>query len=454
MRGPFRFAMTAVLVLAGVLLPPSPQRPVRAAASRPNVLLIVTDDQRLEGTLGVMPKTMAVFRGGGTEFTQGYVTTPLCCPSRGTIFTGRYAHNHGITVNGDATQRLDHPATIQRYLHDAGYRTAIVGKLLNTWRLGDDPPYFDRWAIFKDGYFGSYFNVDGTVQQLKGYSTDVVARRSVGLLRSFEATDAQPWFLYVAVHAPHKSYSPPARYSEAPLPAWTPLPSVGEADRSDKPPWVRWWSWDAPRARPVRDAQLRTMMAVDDLVGRLFSEMQALGESDTLAVYLSDNGYHWGEHGVGDWKRMPYTESIRVPFFVRWPGHVPAGVTDDRFVANVDLLPTILDAAALSPDLVHPLDGRSLLDPGVRDRLFLEYFRSPDGPSTRTWASIRTEGFQYVEWYDDSGVLIFREYYDLVSDPYQLVNLLGDGRPGNDPDTSGLAAQVAAGRVCAGAACP
>ena len=119
-------------------------------------------------------------------------------------------------------------------------------------------------------------------------------------------------------------------------------------------------------------------MSVDDMVQRIFDELDAMGEtSDTLAIFTSDNGYLWGEHRIGEEKRFPYTESVGVPFLMRWPGHVSAGAVDDRLAANVDILPTILDAAGVVPALLYPLDGRSLLTSTSRHRQLLEYWKSP-----------------------------------------------------------------------------
>ena len=127
---------------------------------------------------------------------------------------------------------------------------------------------------------------------------------------------------------------------------------------------------------------------------------------------------------------------------------------DDRLIANVDILPTILDATGVDPTLRHPLDGRSALVASTRHRLLLEYWRSSDSPTVPGWASIRRPGFQYIEWYGDEGSVTFREYYDLVKDPYELRNLLHDGTTGDDPNVSRLSARLAKDRVCVGDACP
>ena len=131
-----RFAVAALLV-AAVLAVPTPL--TRAQEERPNILVIITDDQR--ASMSFMPQTVEWLQRGGTRFSRAFATTPLCCPSRASIFTGQYAHNHGVRLNHDA-EKLNQEETIQRYLQDAGYRTAIVGKYLNEWDLSRDPPYF------------------------------------------------------------------------------------------------------------------------------------------------------------------------------------------------------------------------------------------------------------------------------------------------------------------------
>lgn len=425
----------------------------------PNILLIVTDDQRADGTMEVMPKTRYWFEQGGTRFSNGFATTTLCCPGRGSIFTGRYAHNHGIRTNGgwDVVQRLDQSSTLQRYLQQAGYRTGLFGKYFYSWNLSVPPPYVDDWALFRGGYQNAFFSVNGTGQRVP-YSTDFISERAVHFLQDTEAQDQEPWFMYVGTQAPHLVPQPEAAYAQAPVPPWAGDPAVFEVDRTDKPPWVGAYNPSYgdtfPGVLGIRQQQLRTLMSVDDLVGTTFDTLTALGEDqNTLAFFLSDNGYMWGDHGLGAEKRFPYTPSVQIPFFMRWPGHVAPGATDARLVANVDVVPTVLGAAGLSSDPAFPLDGRSLLAPQARDRLLLEYWRSPDG-GPPGWASVRTTTYQYIEWYsDESGALAFQEYYDLIADPWQLQNLLADADPANDPDVAALSALLATDRVCAGRAC-
>ena len=188
-------------------------------------------------------------------------------------------------------------------------------------------------------------------------------------------------------------------------------------------------------AAKVRTGQLRTLLSVDDMVDRVMRRLQDTGELEhTLVFFLSDNGYAWGEHGrIG--KFTPYTESIKVPFLVRWPGRLPAGTVDDRLVATVDITPTVLEAAGVRPEAGVPVDGRSLLDGRRRERLLAEYWQDQaNAPGIRDWAALRTAGWQYIENYDQPGSPgTFREY--LRPDPRP-----GDGaeparrrRPGQRP---------------------
>jgi arylsulfatase A-like enzyme len=421
-----------------------------SAQSAPNILVIVTDDQRA-GTLGVMPDTKRVFFHGGRTFSPAFVTTPLCCPSRASIFTGLFAHNHGIKTNG--TSNLPQERTMQRYLQESGYRTAILGKYLNSWPLDRDPPHFDRWALVRpDSYWNGDFNVDSRLTTLPGYVTDILASRSVRILSAFDRSDdAAPWFMYVATTAPHPPVIPEPRYADTAVPAWHPSPAVLESDRSDKPPWVRAQTARLDQVRDFRKRQLQTLMSVDDLVGKIFDRLGSLGERRrTLAIFLSDNGVYWGEHGLRE-KGLPYTQDVAVPFALRWPGHVDPGTTDRRNATNVDIAPTVLAAAGVAPS--QPMDGRSLLDSWSRPRVFTEHWGHLDHQPN--WAAVRTDRVQYVEYYsDDFSKIVFREYYRLGRDPWELRNLLHDGVPSNNPDTSQLHAWISQYRSCSGSSCP
>ena len=420
-----------------------------AATSQPNILVIVTDDQRAD-TMWALPRTRKIFGRGGTRFPYAFDTTPVCCPSRSSIFTGQYAHNHGVKRN-DAGDNFPADRSIQRYLQEAGYRTAIVGKYLG-WNL-NDPPYWDRWTVLRPpGYYDVRFNVDGAQRTIAQYTTTFLEQQAKKYLAETEKQDDQPWFLYVAPNAPHPPSTALPRYRHAWVRPFKRTPGFREKDRSDKPPYVQEKHVGEQRVSRFYRRQMRALMPVDDLVSGVFQTLSEQGERrSTLAIYISDNGYMWGEHGLLN-KRFPYTESIKAPLYARWPGHIAEGVTDERIVANIDLMPTILEAAGLEADF-EP-DGRSFLGFDARDRILNEYFADIDRIEIPTWASTRTYAYQYIEYYDHEGNLKFQEYYDLEEDPHQLQNTLTPWLGVAAPGTEELHEQLQADRECAGSGCP
>ncbi len=430
--------------------------------ARPNVLIVITDDQRGDSTMTrrTMPNALRWFARGGTRYPKAYAATPLCCPSRASMMTGQLAHNHGVVGNlWPQVQELDHATTIQRYLHDAGYRTGIFGKFFNHWPLRRNPPHFDRWATFFRGYRDASFNVQGTVQRVNAYTTTFVGRRAAAFVRAAEEADDTPWLMYVSVFAPHGRATPEPRYADAPVGEWAGNPAVTESDRGDKPPYVQAIE-PAPFSRYLAraTAERRTLLSVDDVIADLSAVLRETGEErDTLAFLVGDNGKLWGEHGL-EHKRVPYTPSVNVPLLARWPGGgLAAGGVDGRLVTTADIGATVLAAAGIEP--AHLVDGRSLLDPSWRrEHVLLEHWGAVDVPS---WASIVTAREQYVEYYDGSspeGTPTFREYYDTASDPWQLRNLLADEDDANDPDVSALVNAIARYAACRGtdgpSACP
>jgi arylsulfatase A-like enzyme len=509
-----RATTIALCVLAGAVtvaaLPGHGSGAIASPGPMPNIIVIVADDQRT-GTITpeIMPNVIQLLQSQGTTFTNAYVSTPLCCPSRSSMFTGRFAHNHQVLTNQDAL-KLDQTKTMQRYLHQAGYRTGIFGKFLNVWvglSLGTppdftkqprNPPDFDQWAIFDNGaYYPSSpapqcpsppqelgvdcVNEEGTLKQLAAgtYATTYVKNQAEQFIRDAHTlNDAQPWFLWVSPTAPHagqggtfdKTKVVETKYqgSDTVIPPFTPNDGYNEQDLTDKPPYVRNGDAAAKRAAAVtnRDSQLRMLKSLDDLVQGVFTTMDTYGEtSNTLAVYISDNGFLWGEHGLGS-KGTPYTEAIKVPLIVRFPPTVGAGV-DTRFAYNIDITATALAAAGVSPPAGSPpLDGKSLLDPAwTRDHILTEGFRpcfasanppppcSPPSSIFPTWSSIVTPSYQYIRYYDDPNTTAdegFDEYYDMINDPSQLTNLYGgDGIP--DPgDPTPPSAMLDADRLCSG----
>jgi arylsulfatase A-like enzyme len=508
---------------------------------RPNVLFVVTDDQRLVGTMAYMPKTLKWFKSGaalagiagGTEFANGFVTTPLCCPSRASILTGQYAHNHGAeredvagTIFSQSADNAidDQYPMLQRYLADPdtvkglGYETAIFGKYLNGWDpcaappAPTQPPNFDRYAVFSTGPYVNFFANDqgtaygcGSVPRIAQYSTSWISNKAQTFIDEAEASDSRPWFMYIAPKAPHTSTGfygetppvpEPGKYDTSTYPrsafgSQGPNPALCESrtqlndnPRSVRsaagqlPDWMKLQSFKdeypapavscktTPAAADVareREVQLRTLKSVDDLVEAVFQKLSTDGEQeDTLAFFISDNGWLWGEHGLHT-KNRPYTESIQVPFFMRWPGNsaVKRGFRDSRLAANIDLTPTVLDALDVVPDPTNPPDGKSLLRATTHTALLAESWHTENGVNVPFWASIRTPSYQYIESYasPDSEQSPYREYYDLSSNPWEVFNSYGrDGRYGGGDDRgappSPPVSQLSAYRMCKGETCP
>lgn len=436
------------------------ERPEAQAPMPPNILLIVTDDQPVQ-SLKVMPKTTRLIRDGGINFKNAMVPTPLCCPSRASIMTGRYAHNHGVRRQNSLN--LDQSTTIQRYLHDAGYRTAAVGKFLNQFR--DDsrnplsPDHFDRWAIMRTKnlpYWDFPLNDMGEIRIEPSYSTTFIANRTLDFLTEFdELNDEAPWYAWVGFQAPHLPTDPEPKYASAPVPGWRPPPSVREKDRRDKPPWVRMVHHTPSQGEALRTKMFRTLMSVDDQVARFMNKLEVLGEADnTIVVFTSDNGYLLSDHGWKE-KRVPYRNSVRVPLYVRWPAQFPAGEVNTSLVSNIDLAPMFLEAAGVPLPVFPPMDGRSPFTNPPRERLHIEYFKNV--LKVPTWrATVRPDSY-YIESYDETGARIFEELYRLDEDPWMLRNVLHDGVQDNDPDpVKGLELhlELLRDQHCAGVTCP
>jgi arylsulfatase A-like enzyme len=452
--------VAGVVALASTAAGP-PGVAAQAGDERPNVLIVITDDQRSVGTMRVMPRTRRWFARGGTRYVNALATTPTCCPSRASIMTGLYAHNHGVhTSERGQAENMDQLLTTQRYLRRDGYRTAIYGKYLNAWPREIDPPWFDDWAILSDStaraYFKGRWNVNGEVGRLKSYSTSIIERKALRFIRRTERDDQQPWLMYLAPMSPHLPATPHPRHRRADLPRFERTPAMLEEDRSDKPADVQEEEADWRLVREWRRKQLRSLMSIDEMVHAVFRRLEKTGEADdTLAIYLSDNGFLWGEHGLKG-KIRAYEAAAEVPFFVRWPGHVAEGAEETRLIANVDIAPTVMAAAGVEPE--HEYDGRSFLD-GSHDRILLEQWKRPDR-TVPNWAATRSGDYLYVEYYaEDRLVPAYREYYDLRTDPWELHNLFGDVDPTNDPPNAvELSLQLHRDVVCAGtsgpAACP
>jgi len=465
-----------VLASGLLLLPAVSRQPSSAAAPpRPNVVVIMTDDQTV-ADLRALPKTRALLADHGTTFANSFVAYALCCPSRATYLTGQYAHNHGVMGNkppNGGYARLDHANTLPVWLQAAGYDTAHVGKYMNGYGLRSPtevPPGWSRWFALVDPatyqMYGYSVNDDGVLvdygDRAADYQTDVLAREAERFVRAREGLP-QPFFLSVAPLAPHLERSdeagkgtPPrpaprhaGRFAAEPLPA---KPSFNEADLGDKPPNVRKLpplsSARVAAITATHRARLASLLAVDDLVERLVDALAETGQlDDTVIVFTSDNGFLLGEHRVPDGKYLPYEESIRVPLIIRG-GRFPAGATAAQPVSNIDLAPTIVALTGAVPR--RTMDGQSLLplalDPkkGTDRALLVEGVKVNSGRPT--FQAVRDARWLYVEYAGGA-----REMYDLQTDPYQVRS---------QPDAAAflkaranLARRLARLRKCAGAGC-
>jgi arylsulfatase A-like enzyme len=392
--------------------------------SRPNVLIYLTDDQRDAGSMIEMPAVRWVFGHGGTEFTSGFVTTPQCCPSRASIFSGQYAHNTGIIINDGTT--FNSNDTWVRYLHDRGYFTGMIGKYLNlvpTFQA----PHFD------------YANVGRNATEPEQVT---IARAVNQFFARAERVDSQPWALVVAAYSPHSPWTTVPKHLPGPIPRFAApykSPSYQEEDRSDKHPSVQRRSYGDQTFSEAYYGQQMETHAADEEFLQVWQTIRDRREGgNLLGFFLSDNGFAWGDHGLWG-KGEPYLENSEVPFYVRWPGHFGARVQDTRTAANIDIAPTIYQATGINPRYL--LDGRSLLGQWRRPWLLLEYL-NPDTPLVPPWYSYVAPGKrQYVQWSDG-----FVEDYNLRGDPGELT-----ARNVADPT---IAAKLDAAKTCAGATCP
>lgn len=418
-------------------------------ASRPNVLVIYTDDQRHD-SLKYMPKTKGRLGGSGVTYKSATVTTPLCCPSRATLFSGRYVHNHEV-VHTRLTPDYAHDQTMQGELQAAGYRTAISGKYFNNWSaVLDHPLRFDRYRVWRRGtYFDSgYFDDELGDVVIPGYSTNVTARRIRDWWREWEKSDDdQPWLTFWTPKAPHLPAAPHPKYADTPI-TLTSNPAQGESNLSDKPSWVRVNADDDSTSMGKRRDMVRTLLSVDDQVERLVNTLDALNELDnTLIFFASDNGYLWGEHRL-DKKRYPYDESVRIPFIVRWDDHFEGGEVERRtYVQNLDIAPTVYQAAGIEPN--YQVDGHSLMEGINRSWAFLEHFRGRPTSILPAWRALWRRRETFIRYPDVDQIEGYR-----ATDPWQLRNVYGDSSPSNDfPNTVALLELVDRLATCVGEEC-
>ena len=469
-------ALAAFFALSALVLPAGAGA---APAERPNIVVIMTDDQTLE-SMRVMSGVRRSLAAEGTSFERAFVSNALCCPSRATLFSGQYSHNHGVIGNvppDGGYGRLDKRNWLPVWLQRAGYRTVHIGKFLNQYGIRNPtevPLGWSEWYASVDPstyfFYGYTLNENGLLYQYGldrnpiYYSTDYYAERALSIIRRMGDTRT-PFFLSLAFLAPHSGGpadpdDPPGLVTPSPAPRHInrfagerlpPDPAYNEGDLSDKPSFIQALPpINATRAAAIDEnyqQRLESLLAVDEAVVRLVDTLRSERELDnTLILFTSDNGFFHGEHRVQLGKVLVYEPSIRVPLIMRGPG-VPEGARRRQLVTNADLAPTILEAAGAKPG--KPQDGRSLF-PLLEDR-GLEWGRDlliegAPGVNQPAFDAIRTYRYVYVQHANGE-----RELYDLERDPYQLTSLH------NDPAYAGVQAELALRlgllSVCAGPSC-
>ncbi|NWG07793.1 MAG: sulfatase-like hydrolase/transferase [Chloroflexi bacterium] len=388
---------------------------------RPNFLIIITDDQRFD-TMEYMPNTRQLIFDQGVTFSRGYITTPFCCPSRASILTGLYAHNHYVHVNED---KLNLPTVVED-LHNNGYYTGLVGKYLNSWK-GEPRSEFDYWVSFFGGTVPNYYdpnlNINGTWEKKTGYIT-YLFEEYVREYLDKAASQRKPFLLIFAPNAPHAPFTPLKEDKEllTDLPPFRP-PNYNEEDISDKPSSIASKGLLSEEAATqidnTRRRQLLTLIALDRSIGEIMKKLEETGELDnTVVIFISDNGKHWGEHRM-DSKSTAYEESVKIPFALRYPPLVPTPYTEEGLASNIDIAPTLYELSETPmPEII---DGMSLVrllrgEGEWRTHLLLEAW-----PDRGHWTAIHTGDSVYIETDND-----LSEFYDLKIDPYELNNLIND----------------------------
>ena len=456
---------TAALVaaVAGAHVTLAATRPAAAAAvAPPNIVFVLTDDLSWN-LIKYLPQVQKLQTQGMT-FNDYVVTDSLCCPSRSSIFSGRFPHDTGVFTNGGNDGGFDYfhghgeeAHTFATALQAKGYRTAMMGKYLNGYEPANTeggtlpyvPPGWSEWDVAGNGYpeFNYDLNQNHTVvhygSQPQDYLTDVLAGKGSTFIAN-SAAAKKPFLLEVATFAPHAPYTPAPRDAgdfpglTAPRgPAFNTLPT-------NAPPWLAGRTPLTAAEKQNIDTSFRkraqAVQAVDKLIGTLRAALTKAGVAgNTYVVFSSDNGYHMGEYRLNPGKMTAFDTDIRVPLVVAGPG-IAAGRSSTSAVANIDLAPTFQQLGGAPT--ASTVDGHSLLPllhggsgANWRTANLVEHHGpdttagDPDMPAPNSgnppsYEAIRTHAYTYVEYVDGS-----KEYYDHVNDPNELHNIVGTLTP-------------------------
>ncbi len=427
-RNAIRYMGAGALAGAGL----SPIRLTGQAAKRPNVIFILIDDQRYDamscaGHPFFKSPNMDRLANEGVRFTNTFVTNSLCSPSRACFLTGLYNHCNGVTNNGYQKKPL--PTTFLEHLQGAGYETAFMGK----WHIGGlkvpRPSGVDQLVTFisQGLYNDNRLYINGRKVKDKGYITDRLTDYSLEFL---DRPRNRPFCLYLSHKAVHSPMTPPPRFeglyanAEVKLP-----PEYGSGDKHEYN--LMHTAVMGMRERedivPIIRSYYETLAAVDESLGRVLDYLDDKGlAQNTLVVFAGDNGFFWGEHDLVD-KRFAYEESMRIPFLARWPGvSKNPGRKNEEMVLNIDLAPTILEAAGIPvPSRMH---GKSFLpliqgkQISMREAFLYEYFRDMPWPVPPLKA-VRTREWKYITYHKGK---IEDELFNLVEDPREQLNLIND----------------------------
>ena len=415
--------------------------PWGGASRRPNVVFIITDDQRWDamGCAGhPYLKTPNIDRIAheGVRFANAFVTDSLCSPSRASFLSGVYAHTHGVRNN--FTEYPDKLPSYPKALRAAGYTTAYVGK----WHMGENNDEhragFDYWASHKGQgqYYGTEWNLNGDRKKLDDYYTHAVTDLAVNWMKKAP----RPFSIEIGHKAPHGVWVPEPKYAHAfdQMPIDKPATAVPSAGT---PEWVKkriktWHGIDGPLYETndygvFRRSYLATLLSVDDAVGQVYDTLQAMGELDnTIFVYAGDNGFLLGEHASID-KRTAWEESIRIPFLVRYPEAIRLPRVVNDLVLNMDLAPTLVELCGGRGFPVVP--GRSFapLLQGTRpaswrQSFLYEYNFENEFPYTPNVRAVRTDDWKYIHYPNGAGQpdTEMAELYHVAADPLEANNLI------------------------------